>query len=235
MNPPLVDEKIREFVFNNYYKTKRIGSSIDRRFIRHFSRRAKDHVNFLYKNSLLPERGIALDVGCGAGFFLNELKKLGWSVCGIEPDGACSSYGQRVLGLHIERCLFEEFKVGAMLDLIYFSHVFDDFSDVIHVLKKAYEGLKEGGRIFIEVPNINKSKAFSKINDGDWIENKFFFSLYSLTNILLRNGFCIEYSSFNEPVYLNTFAQILKSPLVVLGKLRPENKKSNIRVIARKI
>jgi 2-polyprenyl-3-methyl-5-hydroxy-6-metoxy-1,4-benzoquinol methylase len=32
------------------------------------------------------QKGNVLDVGCGTGAFLNEMKTAGWQITGLEPD-----------------------------------------------------------------------------------------------------------------------------------------------------
>lgn len=44
------------------------------------------------------DKGLLLDVGCGNGSFLDQMRSLGWEVAGVEPDAeavsvACERYG----------------------------------------------------------------------------------------------------------------------------------------------
>ncbi|TFB13941.1 class I SAM-dependent methyltransferase [Candidatus Marinimicrobia bacterium MT.SAG.4] len=231
-NPVLEEQLLQQFIFEDYYQSKEISSHIDRRFVRHFKRRARTHLKLISGFYQKEFTGRALDIGCGAGFFLNEIRKQGWSVRGIEPDANCSQYAVNKLDIEVFRGLFKQYETGDKFDLIYFSHVFDDLPEISAVLDKVKEMLTSDGRIFIEVPNNNADKNFLKVKDGDFLENKCYFTVETLLKLLKNNGFKILYSKMKEPVYINTFWQWVISPIVLTRKLFPDRLKSLIRVIA---
>ena len=41
---------------------------------------------------IIGKKGSILDIGCGPGFFLNEAKKRGWKVAGIDPSPKAIKY-----------------------------------------------------------------------------------------------------------------------------------------------
>ena len=162
-NTSMNNIELNEFIFEEYYKSKDVGSEINKRFIRHFKRRAKLHKKLL--SSYFDEDfcGRVLDVGCGAGLFLNEMRKLGWETFGIEPSRECYEYATDNLNLNVFRGLFNDYPVYKKFDLIYFSHVFDDLPNILNVLEKVKDLLEDNGKIFIEVPNFNGYKNFNSI------------------------------------------------------------------------
>lgn len=173
-----------------------------------------------------------LDVGCGAGFFLHTIRNKGWDCYGIEPDERCFKHASSQLNLNVERTLFEHYQAEAEFDLIYFSHIFDDLPEIGAVLSKVRDLLVPNGKVFIEVPNLSVNRNFEKMDDGDLIENKYYFTIHTIAELLRKHQFSIDYLKTAEPVYLNTIGQYFKSPFNALKKLRPADKKSHIRVVA---
>jgi 2-polyprenyl-3-methyl-5-hydroxy-6-metoxy-1,4-benzoquinol methylase len=232
-NTIIEDERLKKFIFYDYYKSKNVGHTIDKRFIKHFKKRAKNHINLIAKFYGPRFNGSVLDVGCGAGIFLNEMRKKGWDVSGIEPSNECYEYATKNYNLKIYRMLFEEFDKSEKFDLIYFSHIFDDLNDIVDVINKTKEYLTNNGKIFIEVPNYIRDKKFKLVKDGDLIENKYYFSRSSIKNLLEKNGLIIEKLISYEPIYLNTIVQYLVSPMGLLKRIFFfSNYKSHIRLIA---
>ncbi|TFB11130.1 class I SAM-dependent methyltransferase [Candidatus Marinimicrobia bacterium MT.SAG.3] len=228
----LGQEVKQDFVFENYWRSKKIGNHIDKRFIRHFTRRARSHLKLI--SGFYPKgfTGRALDIGCGAGLFLDEIRKQGWSVHGIEPDKECYDYAINTLKLDVDRCLFADYQTEEKVDLLYFSHVFDDINNIDLVCRKIKSLLSSEGRVFIEVPNLISYGGFENINDEDLIVNKYYFTTSTLRNLLEENGFTFEYFKSKEPIYLNTVGQVVLSPFKVYKKMKSSKKKSLIRVIA---
>ena len=71
---------LNHYITDEYYKEKKIGSRIDKRFIKHFTNRARLHINFFSHFFSPGFTGKVLDIGCGAGIFLHEMRTLGWDV-----------------------------------------------------------------------------------------------------------------------------------------------------------
>ena len=69
------------------------------------------------KKYLAP--GLALDVGCAAGFILKGLQDSGWNGIGIEPDLMMAEYGRNQLGLNIIQSTLEEYRPADNFDLIF--------------------------------------------------------------------------------------------------------------------
>lgn len=230
------ESELNQFIFEKYYQTKDIGSQIDKRFIRHFTRRAKIHIKYLTKFYNEGFKGKVLDVGCGAGLFLNEMRKIGWDTNGIEPSRECYKYATNNLKLDVYRGLFQEYKSDKKFDLIYFSHIFDDIPDIVGVLSKINNLLNDDGKIFIEVPNLNRDKNFKSVKDGDFIENRYYFTPSTLRHLLENNGFKIEELITYEAIYLNTLFQYFKSPFLLLKRMiLPRKYKAHIRLIATRV
>ena len=99
--------ELDNYISNNYYKEKKIGSHIDNRFHRHFTNRALLHIKLIFDFFPANFTGKVLDIGCGAGIFLDEMRKLGWEAHGVEPSQDQYLHAQNILNLNVYNGLFE--------------------------------------------------------------------------------------------------------------------------------
>lgn len=97
--------------------------------------------------------GLLVDIGCGRGDFLVAMKRLGWTVLGIESDPISSALAQR-RGLTVQRVPFEQADLASeTVDHIAMNHVIEHFYDPIAVVQKCYRVLKPGGTMTLYTPN----------------------------------------------------------------------------------
>lgn len=100
--------------------------------------------------------GSVLDVGCGDGSFLETMSKLGWEVAGTD----ISSFSEKLVKEKKAKIKFYKNELHRINQLkscsykaITFWHVLEHLSNPKKDLQKSYQLLKNGGRVFIEVPN----------------------------------------------------------------------------------
>jgi len=102
---------------------------------------------------LHPDKKTILDIGCGTGSFLGEIKKVGWEVYGIEPslkarEIAISDYSITVKAeLNLEK--FE----GRTFSVITMWHVLEHVHELKKKIAEIYSLLETGGYAIIAVPN----------------------------------------------------------------------------------
>ena len=118
-----------------------------------------------YLRRFLPDRNSdILEVGCGYGYFLELLHRKGYrKTTGIEPDEqSCNVCKRRNPDAEIINSDFlsHDFR-GRKFDTIVMLASLEHFSDPLHILKKNYGLLKEGGLIIIRVPCL---EGFFRIN-----------------------------------------------------------------------
>jgi len=102
-----------------------------------------------------PPKGTLLDVGCGAGQFLAEMRQLGWEVMGVEPDSQAVKVARGHFGLSVHEGTLEEAGFAeATFDAIAMHHVIEHVSNPIGTLKECHRVLKPGGRLIVVTPNI---------------------------------------------------------------------------------
>ena len=98
-------------------------------------------------------KGKILDLGCGTGYFLNEMKTHGWETVGIEQDANARRFGQDKFGLNIKmpKHLFELEK--STFDAVSLWHVLEHVHDLKEYLGQINSILKFNGVLCIAVPN----------------------------------------------------------------------------------
>lgn len=105
--------------------------------------------------SSFPYPGSLLDVGCGNGSFLTRATAMGWQVMGCEPDpkavAACNQLNLKV----IEGDAFHPQLEDKKFDVITLSHVLEHVDEQAVLLKRLFDLLRPGGRIWMALPNPN--------------------------------------------------------------------------------
>jgi SAM-dependent methyltransferase len=111
----------------------------------------------LVTDELLP-RGAAdrwaLDLGCGAGWLMKKLKKVGWETEGLEWNEAAAARAREATG---DRVFAGDFRVvelpAGRYHLIVLNHVFEHLADLPGALRRIRELLADGGRAVLLYPN----------------------------------------------------------------------------------
>jgi len=94
----------------------------------------------------------ALDVGCGSGQFLRQIKRqTGCAVVGIDLDPAYETKAQKD-GIRRVTGDFEQFDTEERFDLITMHHLIEHLNDPAASIRKAWELLKPGGYLYLETP-----------------------------------------------------------------------------------
>lgn len=108
-----------------------------------------------YKAWLGPRSRRVLDVGCGGGGLLDEMKALGHEVTGVEPDEKARE-GVRAKGHRILAGTGEappEALDGETFDLVCMVHALEHVFDPLLTLHNLVRLTKPGGLLYLEVPN----------------------------------------------------------------------------------
>ncbi len=117
---------------------------------------------------ILPHKksGKLLDIGCGKGMVLYCAKQLGFDPTGIELSKTDSEYARKFLGVKaITRNIFKA-DIREKYDVIVMNHFLEHIEDPAKILAKAKSLLREGGIIFIGLPNVDS--AWRKIQGETW-------------------------------------------------------------------
>lgn len=109
-----------------------------------------------YVRDLMRPTGQArlLDIGCGNGQFLFDMRSMGWDVQGQEVDQEAAALGASV-GLPIFLGPLDKAEFADQsFDAITLSHLIEHVHDPIGLLERCYSLLKPGGVLWVATPNL---------------------------------------------------------------------------------
>ncbi|OGM12858.1 hypothetical protein A3D84_02335 [Candidatus Woesebacteria bacterium RIFCSPHIGHO2_02_FULL_42_20] len=104
--------------------------------------------------------GKLLDVGSAAGLFLNEAKKVGFEVLGVEPNKYLANYAHKTFSLKVYQKTFDKFDIPERsIDIVTFWDVLEHLPNPLAALRKTHRILARGGVAVINYPDINSLPA----------------------------------------------------------------------------
>ncbi len=152
-------------------------------------------------NALLDEfekfrsTGKILDVGCGAGFFLEQAKKRGWEVHGTEYSEAainvCEEKGINMKHGQLVASRFGETKFDVITSFEVIEHINNPNEDLSHIQKL----LKSGGLFYCTTPNFNSAQRYYLGQDYNVIgypEHLTYYTKKSLNRLVKSHGFSLK-------------------------------------------
>jgi len=99
--------------------------------------------------------GKLLDVGCGNGWFIAQMRDLGWDVLGLEPDALAAKQAHEQHGVAVHIGSLEEAGLpDDSFDAITMHHVIEHVPHPNQTLRECARLLKPNGRLVIMTPNI---------------------------------------------------------------------------------
>jgi SAM-dependent methyltransferase len=188
-------EALRE-IYGPAYFSDTSGVTHGQGYADYFAEEQNHRANAIARLTLLRgyvQPGTLLDVGCAAGYFLDEARRDGWRVEGVELAPQMAEHASNVLGLDVHAGLFDEidlepggFDLVTMWD--YIEHSIDPTAD----LESAAELLRPGGVLVVSTGDVASLAA--RISGHRWHlltprHHNFFFTRSSLEDAFRRAGF----------------------------------------------
>jgi 2-polyprenyl-3-methyl-5-hydroxy-6-metoxy-1,4-benzoquinol methylase len=146
----------------------------------------------------LDTKSKVLDVGCGSGYLLKDLKSLGFkNLTGIDPFLSDKLVTLNEIDLQ-KKSIFE---VNEKWDLVMFHHVFEHVKEQSETLAKVFSLLNENGKCLIRIPTVS-SFAWKEYKEN-WVQldaprHLFLHSLESIKILAEKNKLKIESLEFDS-------------------------------------
>jgi len=132
-----------------------------------------------------------LDIGCGTGVFLDEARRAGWEVSGVEVSAYAAAHAAGA-GLSVRCASIEAVDLPAgFYDCVTMWDVLEHLRDPKRVLNVATGALREGGVLALSTGDI--SSLCARLCGPHWHlfnlpEHLFFFTPHSLVRLLRASG-----------------------------------------------
>jgi SAM-dependent methyltransferase len=122
-------------------------------------RRGTYIAEFLRTHGFDPQGKRIFEIGCGYGGILEQFRRLGATVRGVDSGSTAIAYGA-AKGLNLEvGSLDVLMRSGDNADLVILSHTLEHVFDPAGFLKGVRDVLKEGGWLYVEVPGLDNPKV----------------------------------------------------------------------------
>ena len=166
--------------------------------------------------------GSLLEIGAGAGYFLDEARKKGFDVFGIEINKVGADFIAEGLGIPCERAPLSDSSFGGkQFDIIYHCNVLSHLYDPVAEFRKINDHLKEQGYHVFETGNYGdvESRYYRLFSGFEFPDHLFFFGERSLKQLVTMTQFKLihiyEYSIVGQLLVrrmLHPIARFLISP-----------------------
>ena len=124
--------------------------------LRHIARSGRGALNRWRDVAPFLQRGDRLlDAGAGGGEVVYVLRTLGFDAMGLEPDERYARHAREALGVPVETGFVQDvsFPPGRF-DVVTMYHALEHVEDPVGILTMLRGWLSEGGRLLVEVPNV---------------------------------------------------------------------------------
>ncbi len=193
MSPRLSNEKLQKAYEQTYAPAKDFeGVLHDMSTVEERERKRRDMKVEIEATLRHTENGRVLDVGCGAGIYLESLPDT-WEKHGIDRSPWAAEYTSKVLGIPVVTGQIEDAEYPEKhFDVINMTYVLEHLRDPVHVLGTLCRWLRDDGIGIISVPNFGSICArvfreFYRLVDP--CQHLFMYTPGTLKSILAQTGF----------------------------------------------
>jgi SAM-dependent methyltransferase len=113
--------------------------------------------------AMKPAPASVLDIGCERAFFIDEIRRFGYDVKGVEPSIVARDYCRRI-GIDVVRTLDD---VTEKFDVIVLWHSLEHFSNPTELMQSIQSLLADDGLILVRVPAFDS--AWRKLLGKAWM------------------------------------------------------------------
>jgi SAM-dependent methyltransferase len=103
--------------------------------------------------------GRLLDVGCGHGLLLDEARRRGYEVTGLELSASSATYGREVLGLDVREVALDDFSDDEGFAVVVLADVLEHLDDPVSAVEHCQSLLAPGGVLCVVTPDPSSRTA----------------------------------------------------------------------------
>ncbi|MEA2353259.1 MAG: hypothetical protein QOJ14_1673, partial [Thermoleophilaceae bacterium] len=171
--------------------------------------------------------GRLLDVGCGHGLLLDEARRRGYEVEGLELSAGAAAYARDVLGLDVHEHTLEEHRPADGYAAIVMADVLEHLDDPVGALRRCRDLLRPGGVLCVVTPD--PSSLTARIAGARWWgllpAHTFLVPRLTLRELILGEGMFVSddvsfVRTFSARYWLEGLAQRGGGLAAVIGALR---------------
>lgn len=214
LNPQPTYKELEKYYTNEkYYSLKKVDTNSYKTKLKlflydlYFNRQNKNYfykilfspIKFMVRTAVIKKDSKLLDIGCGSGQFLYEMKHFGLDVHGIDPGEFNEDYADELK--LIKNDLMKKQYPDEFFDIITMNHVFEHINNPKEMTKEIYRILKPKGTFIIGLPN-TRSLA-NKLFNKNWLaydipRHLFNYSDEQIITFLKKNKFRIKGIRYNS-------------------------------------
>ncbi len=94
--------------------------------------------------------GTLVEIGCAAGYFLDEARRAGWRVAGLEPNDDMARIARDELRLDVRTATLRDATSFPPADVVVLLNVLEHLTEPREVESRLHEMVRPGGLLFIE-------------------------------------------------------------------------------------
>lgn len=242
MDPPL-SEATRERIYNaqQYFRGGAQSIGYADYFSEEESRRRIARYQLDRIEEAHPKRGRLLEIGSAAGYFLDEARRRGWEVVGIDPSRPMVQYATDRFGLNIVFGMLENIDLlkhvdlkPATFDVVVAWDTLGNFADPLGNFKKIQALLVPGGAFYFNA--YNSKSLIATVMRSNWYclvpSASHIYNQAALSTVLQRAGFgAYSFSSDWQFVTLHKIMTKLALMFPVLRAVLPQRQWSFLKRI----
>ena len=187
---------INEVYNDKNYKNKSAGYWVEGEYEYRKNRFGRERVDLLKNHLGAIKNKLLLDVGCGAGYFLDAALESGAICHGLEPSEDVREDTSERLGIDISSLPIEDYDLGIKYDIITSFDVIEHVKDPMGMLSHINRLLKKDGTLLLYTPNFDSfgiKVTREKSNLVSPGAHLMLFTYKSIKLALEKNGFELQY------------------------------------------
>lgn len=117
----------------------------------------------LLKRHATSPGGRVLEVGCGAGFFVKELEREGFTASGIDLGPENTNFAKTYMDIDVQGCDFLTAPIEEGLDWVVMHQLIEHVPQPSKFIARAKDLLRPGGSLLITTPNLRFARKMLKV------------------------------------------------------------------------